>query len=426
VTAPPTPATSTIAVLGLGYVGCVTAACFASLGHRVIGVDPDEHKVRSVLDGRSPFYEPGLDDLVASNQAAGRISATTSLADALKAADVAFLCVGTPSAKNGDMSMEYLEKVSSDIAKLMQGRTTRLIVVVRSTVFPGTCEDLATRILGGNPLTPVLDNPEFLREGAAVRDFLEPALIVVGGSDQSAVDYVAGLYAPLAVEVSKVSIRTAEMIKYSCNAFHAVKIGFANEMGALCDSMGVPKHEVMTTMCRDTKLNISTVYMRPGFAFGGSCLPKDLRAITFRANRLDVSLPMLSSVIPSNDAHLDRSIQSVMDLPAKRIGIFGLAFKENTDDLRESPVVRLVEYLIGKGKDLRIYDPHIQIDQLYGSNKNFILNSVPHIGRLMQKSLADLVESSDHLVVAQNPNHASAAQLRGSRLPLLDLTGSMV
>lgn len=376
------------------------------------------------MEGRSPFYEPGLEEIVAANLKAGRISATTSLEEALEHASAAFLCVGTPSAKNGDVSLEFLHKVSADIARFMMGRTKRLIVVVRSTVFPGTCEEVAA-ILGHNPLAPVVDNPEFLREGAAVRDFLEPSLIVVGGKDAGAVDFIAQLYSPLGVEVSKVSVRTAEMIKYACNAFHAVKVGFANEIGAVCASMGVPAQEVMATLCQDTKLNVSAAYLRPGFAFGGSCLPKDLRAITYRAARLDVRLPMLTSVILSNDEHLQRGVQAVLDLPAKRVGVFGLAFKENTDDLRESPVVRLVEALIGKGRELRIFDPHIRMDEIFGSNRNFILNSVPHIGRLMQNSLQDLLGASDHLVIAQNPSKAMAAELRASGLPILDLTGSM-
>jgi GDP-mannose 6-dehydrogenase len=416
---------SPVAVLGLGYVGCVTSACLADLGHRVTGVDTDEYKVRSVLDGRSPFYEPGLEDLVKRNRAAGRLSATTSLAEALADAGIAFLCVGTPSQKNGDMSLDQLQRVATEIGGILRTRASRLIVVVRSTVFPGTCENVVAPLLGGGSKAPVVANPEFLREGAAVRDFLEPSLIVVGGGDAPAVETVAGLYRGLGVQVSRVSTRTAEMIKYACNAFHAVKVGFANEIGALCSRMDVSAQEVMATLCRDTKLNISSAYLKPGFAFGGSCLPKDLRAIAFRAMHLDLKLPLLESVLPANSAHLDRAIDDVLDLPAERLGVFGLAFKENTDDLRESPVVRLVEHLIGKGRTLRIFDPHIQLEGIYGSNRDFILNAVPHIGKLLERSLAELIARSDHLVIAQNPSFELRAQMRASGLPILDLTGSL-
>ena len=415
--------TTAIAVLGLGYVGCVTAACLAQIGHRVVGVDRDEHKVRSVLAGQSPFFEPGLEALVAANVSAGRLSATTSLAEALAGAQFVFICVGTPSQKNGDTSLEQLRRVCIEIAQEVASRPGNLTVVVRSTVFPGTCEELVQPLIGNS--TAVVDNPEFLREGSAVQDFMEPSLIVVGGANAAAVERVAGLYTPLGVAVQRVSLRTAEMIKYACNAFHAVKIGFANEVGALCSRMDIPAQEVMDTLCQDTKLNISRAYLNPGFAFGGSCLPKDLRALTFRALRLDVKLPLLESVLPSNEEHLQRAMQMVMDAPAERIGVFGLAFKENTDDLRESPVVLLLEHLLGKGRKLRVFDPHIQLDQIYGSNRNFLLASIPHISNLLEKSLENLLAWSDYLVIAQKPSPAIAAQLLESKLPILDVTGAL-
>ena len=415
--------TARIAVLGLGYVGCVTAACLAQIGHRVVGVDRDEHKVQSVLNGESPFFEPGLEALVAANLSAGRLSATTSIAEALADADFVFICVGTPSQKNGDTSLEQLRRVCVEIADALPSRSSRLTVVVRSTVFPGTCEDLVQPLIGNS--AAVVDHPEFLREGTAVQDFMEPSLVVVGGVDAAAVDRVAALYAPLGVDICRVSLRTAEMIKYACNAFHAVKIGFANEIGALCSRMDIPAQEVMDTLCQDTKLNISPAYLNPGFAFGGSCLPKDLRALTFRASRLDVSLPLLESVLPSNGQHLQRAIQMVLEAPAERIGVFGLAFKENTDDLRESPVVLLLEHLLGKGRQLRVFDPHIQLEQLYGSNRNFLLASIPHIGKLLDQSLENLLAWSDYLVVAQKPSPAIAAQLLESKLPILDVTGAL-
>lgn len=411
-----------VAVVGLGYVGCVTGACLSNLGHTVIGVDRDEHKVNSVLRGQAPFFEPGLEELIQANVSAGRYSASTSLAEAIADADVALLCVGTPSEKNGNLGLDQLRRVVTEISSSLGGRSKPLIVAVRSTVFPGTCEELVMPILGKG--VPVVSNPEFLREGVAVRDFMEPSLVVVGGDDHAAVQRVAGLYGPLNVPPSLVSLRTAEMIKYACNAFHATKIAFANEIGALSSKLGVNATEVMDTVCADVKLNASAAYLKPGFAFGGSCLPKDLRALVYRAGRLDLNLPLLESVLPSNQDHLARALNAVLELPAKRLGVIGLAFKENTDDLRESPVVSMLEQLIGKGRDVRVFDPHIQLDTIYGSNRNFILESIPHIGRLMEPRLDGVLAWADHLIVAQKQNEATVAQIRNSGLPVLDLVRS--
>jgi GDP-mannose 6-dehydrogenase len=411
-----------IAVIGLGYVGCVTAACLSSIGHHVTGVDRDEHKVTSVLNGDAPFYEPGLPELVRENVAAGRLKATTSLADAVQKADIALICVGTPSEKSGNLGLDQLRRVLGEMGQTISNRKKPLIVAIRSTVFPGTCEEVVMPALGTGAI--VVSNPEFLREGVAVRDFMEPSLIVVGGFDRAAVEFVANIYHPLGVEPCLVTLRTAEMIKYACNAFHAVKIAFANEIGALSANLGVDGREVMDTVCKDVKLNASAAYLKPGFAFGGSCLPKDLRALVYRAGRLDLNLPLLESALPSNESHLARGISAVLDLPAKRLGVIGLAFKENTDDLRESPVVGLLEQLIGKGRDLRVFDPHIQLEALYGSNRNFILQSIPHIGRLMQPAVENLLEWADHLVLAQKQGAATAAKIAASGLPVLDLVNA--
>jgi GDP-mannose 6-dehydrogenase len=254
-----------------------------------------------------------------------------------------------------------------------------------------------------------------------VRDFVEPSLVVVGGFDDGAVRKVADLYAPLGIQPRLVSLRTAEMIKYACNAFHALKIGFANEIGAVAEVLGVLPEEVLNTLCRDDKLNISAAYLKPGFAFGGSCLPKDLRALRYRASRLDLKLPLLESVLPSNDEHLRRASQAALDLGSVKLGVVGLAFKENTDDLRESPVVGLLEYLIGKGRDLRVYDPHIQMDKIYGSNRDYILSAIPHIGQLLTSRFTELSQWAEHLVVTQKPAPELAAQIRASGLPILDL-----
>jgi len=408
-----------IAVVGLGYVGCVTAACLSGLGHEVTGVDRDEHKVQSVLKGEAPFYEPGLEKLVKENVAAGWLRASTSLEDALRNAEIALVCVGTPSEKNGNLGLDQLRRVMAEMAGLIRSRPTPLIVAIRSTVFPGTCQEIVMPALGRHAV--VVSNPEFLREGTAVKDFMEPSLVVVGGDDREAVRRAAAIYQPLGFPPSLVSLRTAEMIKYACNAFHAVKIAFANEIGALSAALDVNGQEVMETVCQDVKLNASAAYLKPGFAFGGSCLPKDLRALVYRAGRLDLDLPMLETVLPSNDRHLARAITKVLDLPAKRLGVVGLAFKENTDDLRESPVVTLLEQLIGKGRDIKVFDPHIQLDLIYGSNRNFILQTIPHIGRLLCRSIDDLLSSSDHLVVVQKQREEIRAKIGRSGLPVLDL-----
>jgi GDP-mannose 6-dehydrogenase len=413
-----------IAVVGLGYVGCVTAACLAELGHRVTGVDRDEHKISAVLDGRAPFFEPGLEPLVQKNVAEGRLSASTDLATALAEADIALICVGTPSERNGNLALEQLRRVSTAIGQCLAGRIRPLIVAVRSTVFPGTCEDVVAQHIGHAAKVSIVSHPEFLREGAAVKDFLEPSLLVVGGSDRRAMERVANLYEPLGAAPCLVSLRTAEMIKYACNSFHALKIAFANEVGTLALELGIDGHEVMNTLCRDSRLNLSAAYLKPGFAFGGSCLPKDLRALVYRAGRLDVKLPLMESILPSNREHLQRAVDAILDLPVERVGFFGLAFKENTDDLRESPVVSLLEQLIGKGRDVRVFDPQIRLDQIYGSNQQFILAAIPHISKLLDYSIGEILGWSEYLVVAQKPAPAMAERIRKSGIPVLDLVGA--
>jgi GDP-mannose 6-dehydrogenase len=410
-----------VAVLGLGYVGCVTAACLAATGHHVCGTDRDEHKVASVRRGEAPFYEPGLAELVKENIASGRLAASTSTAEAIADADIALLCVGTPSERNGNLSLDQLRRASEDLAAACTRRERPLVVGVRSTVFPGTCEQVvipAFAKLGG---LSVVANPEFLREGAAVADFMKPALIVVGGDDPAAIHSIASLYATLDVEPCLTTLRTAEMIKYACNAFHAAKITFANEIGTLAEALQIPPREVLDTLCRDQQLNISAAYLKPGFAFGGSCLPKDLRALRYRAARMDLKLPMLESILPSNEEHLRRGIQATLDLGPVRLGVVGLAFKENTDDLRESPVVTLLEHLVGKGREIRVYDAHIQMDRIYGSNRDYILSAIPHIGKLLTNCFEDLAGWAEQLVVTQRPSNELARKIQESGLPVFDV-----
>lgn len=413
-----------IAVLGLGYVGCVTAACLASLGHRVLGIDRDRHKVDSIWNGRAPFYEPGLEALVRDGLEKGLLAASTS-ADGIAAADIVLVCVGTPSEKNGNLGLTQLRRAIAEIAEQVPRRTKPLIVAIRSTVFPGTCEEVVLPAFEQDPGVHVVSNPEFLREGSAVHDFAEPSLVVVGGSNHRAVREVANLYLPLGVPPQLVSLRAAEMIKYASNAFHAVKISFANEIGTLSERLGIDGHEVMDTLCSDSRLNISPAYLKPGFAFGGSCLPKDLRALIYRTHRLDLNLPLLESAMPSNTQHLNRAIDAVLDLPAQHLGVIGLAFKENTDDLRESPVVAMLEQLIGKGRDIRVFDPQIQLDRIYGSNRNFIVETIPHIGRLLCP-LDSVLSWADHLVLAQKQEPYIMGKIHDSGLPVMPvISGSL-
>jgi GDP-mannose 6-dehydrogenase len=393
----------------------------SNLGYKVVGVDRDNGKIRAVNEGRAPFYEPGLKEIIRECLAGGRLSATPDIAEAMADSEMVLVCVGTPSEENGNFGLEQLLRVCEEIARTVPSRADRLIVAIRSTVYPGTCEDVVAPILGHAEKVSVVDNPEFMREGTAIRDFMEPSLLVIGGSDPSAVQAVAGVYSKIQVEPCLVSTRAAEMIKYASNSFHAVKVAFANEMGALCDRMQISSREVMETFCQDTALNISAAYLKPGFAFGGSCLSKDLRALIYRGNQLNLKLPLLESVLPSNEEQLRRAIGRVMALRAEKIGVFGLAFKENTDDLRESPVVSLLEHLIGKGRDIRVFDPHIQIGVIFGSNRNFVMQMIPHIGQLMCSTLAEMLDWADSIVVAQKPSAVAREVLRATGLPLVDL-----
>ncbi len=389
------------------------------------GVDRDIQKINNVLDGKAPFYEPGLEPIIRKGVSTGLLRASSSVAEAILTADIALICVGTPSEPNGNLGLDQLRRAVEEIAGYLSKRTKPLIVAVRSTVFPGTCEEVVWPAFEGAKDVFVVSNPEFLREGSAVKDFLEPSLLVVGGEDAAAVARVAGLYEALGAQPSLVSLRTAEMIKYACNAFHAVKVAFANEIGSLASKLDVDPMEVMDTLCRDTKLNVSAAYLKPGFAFGGSCLPKDLRALVFRAGQMDLKVPLISSALPSNEAHIGRAVQAVLGLPAERIGIIGLAFKENTDDLRESPVVSLLEQLIGKGRNVRVFDPHIRMEEIYGANKNFILNTIPHVGRVLDNRIEDTLAWAQHLVVTQKQSAEGAAKIRESGLPVLDLAGTV-
>ncbi|MBI1356244.1 MAG: nucleotide sugar dehydrogenase [Acidobacteria bacterium] len=411
-----------IAIVGLGYVGCVSAACLAKIGHEVIGCDVSDYKVACVNNKEAPFFEPGLGEALDEVVSSGRLRATADLAEAVAASDIVMLCVGTPSAKNGNQSIEQIERVAREIGAAIADRERPLLVVTRSTVFPGTCEEVVAPALGRPDVAVVLSHPEFLREGTAIEDFMEPSLLVVGGAEPHR-SRIAALYEGLPVRPQIVELRTAEMIKYACNAFHALKIAFANEIGAMSERQSIPAAEVMATLCEDEALNISKAYLKPGFAFGGSCLPKDLRALVYRGSRLDMDLPLLNSVLPSNESHLQRAVDKILDLGPVKLGFFGLTFKENTDDLRESPTIALLEQLIGKGREVRVFDPNLALEKIYGANQRFLMERIPHIGRLMQTDLAQMTEWADHLVLAQKPGKAYAEALKAGGKPSTNLVG---
>jgi len=409
-----------IAVFGLGYVGCVSAACMASLGHRVIGVDTDSLKTQAIAQGRAPFFEPGLDKIVNETVQSGRLSAVTDAKQALQNARFALVCVGTPSQRNGSADLSFLTRVCREIAKACEP-DRELVVIIRSTVFPGTCAEQLAPIFAAHPGVTIVANPEFLREGCAVKDFYRPSLLVVGGEQGDPVRQVVSLYDGIDIDPCIVSLRTAEMIKFACNAFHAVKIAFANEVGTISAAAGVDGSEVMRTLCRDRQLNISPAYLRPGFAFGGSCLPKDLRALGYRATNWNLHLPLLASVLPSNGEHLRRALEHILESPAQRIGVVGLAFKEDTDDLRESPVVEMLERLLGKGREVKVFDPHVRMSAIFGSNRRFVLDRISHIGRLLTEDLRSVVAWCDLLVLTQVPAKEDMRLIESLRVPIMDL-----
>ena len=394
-----------ISVFGLGYVGCVSAACLAARGHEVVGVDVNPVKVDLISRGQAPVVEERIGELTADVVRNGSLRATTDVAEAIRTSDVSLVCVGTPSAPNGSLSTEYLERVAEEIGAALAERDGWHTVVFRSTMLPGTCTTLLVPILEkASGRTAGVDfgvavNPEFLREGTSVRDFFEPPKTVIGQLDETSGDMVAKLYEGLPGEVFRVPIAVAEMTKYADNSFHGLKIAFANELGAVCAALGLDSHAVMDVFLADTKLNVSPAYLRPGFAFGGSCLPKDLRGLVYAARRADVSVPLLSHVLPSNEEHLRRAFDLVAATGKRRVGLFGLSFKPGTDDLRESPLVELAERLLGKGYDLRIYDANVSLSRLIGANRDYIEGRLPHLGELLTNSVDDVMAHADVCVI---------------------------
>ena len=403
-----------VSIFGLGYVGCVTAACLAKAGHQVIGVDINSDKAAMVNRGASPLVEPGLGELLADVTAAGRLRATTSTEEGVAKSDLALICVGTPSRDNGQLDVDAIRRVAESIGRQLRQHPRPYTVVLRSTVLPGTTESVLVPVLRGTGSSTLSDvtvavNPEFMREGSSLRDFAQPSLTLVGSDSPHAGALLRELYSQVDAPFVQTSIRSAEMAKYVSNAFHALKITFANEIGDLCESFGVDIGDVMRVFLMDRKLNISEAYLRPGFAFGGSCLPKDLRALTHAARAADLALPLLSQILPSNDRQIQQGVSRVLATRRRRIGVLGLAFKPGTDDLRESPMVLLVETLIGKGCDVRILDRSVSIARLGGANRRYIEEEIPHIASLMCETPDALLAHAEVLVVANSDEEARQA-----------------
>ena len=423
-----------ISIFGLGYVGAVSLACLARDGHQVIGVDIDETKLELIAAGKTPVVEEGMVELMQSVAASGRVTVTTDTQAAVLGSDISLVCVGTPSAPNGSQDQGAIVRLAAQLGQALARKSEPHVVVFRSTIVPGTVEDV---------LRPIVEResgkrdgvdfflcfqPEFLREGSSIRDYDKPPFTIVGANHEAAAERLKTLFGHLPCKFIRTSVRAAEMMKYTCNNFHALKITFANETARLCGALGVDAFEVMDLVCQDTQLNISKAYLKPGFAFGGSCLPKDLRATSYLAKQRDVDLPMLNAILASNKAHLDLAFDKVVATGKRKVGFVGLSFKTGTDDLRESPLVTLAEMLIGKGYALSVYDPEVHLARLLGANKSFIQQHMPHIGQMLESDLDKVIDGSDLLVLGlSSPEVANrlAARCRADQvvLDLVNLSG---
>jgi GDP-mannose 6-dehydrogenase len=404
-----------ISIFGLGYVGSVTGACLAEMGHTIIGVEPNPTKVDMLRNGKSPIVEPGLDELIRKLVSEGRFQATTDWTTAVNETEMAFVCVGTPSLSNGNIDLRYVRRAAEHIGTALRSRKDYFRVVIRSTVLPGTVEEIIIPILTNTSGKQagrdfgVCMNPEFLREGTAIADFHQPPKTVIGELDAHSGEALAQLYSTLPAVVRRVPLRVAEMAKYADNAFHAAKVVFANEIGNICKELKIDSHQVMEIFCLDTKLNLSPYYLKPGFAFGGSCLPKDLRAINYEARSHDLDTPMLNSLLESNKRQVLRVVNKLRDYKGCKLGFLGLSFKGGTDDLRESPIVELIETMLGKGFDIRIYDHNVLLSRLIGANKDYIEREIPHISSIICASARELFAHADVLVVCHNDAETRAS-----------------
>ena len=403
-----------ISVFGLGYVGAVSAACFANDGHQVVGIDVNPAKVDVIKSGKSPIVEEGLENLIAKAVASGKLTATCDVSEAIASTDVSLICVGTPSNENGSLKLDYVERVSQQIGEELRKSSDRHLIVVRSTMLPGSIGKVVRPALeqsSGKKAGEGFDiciNPEFLREGTSIKDFYSPPFTVIGADSEETASAVKELYREVPAPTYVTSIEAAEMVKYACNCFHGVKVSFANEIGNICKELGIDSHEVMDVFCKDTKLNLSPYYLKPGFAFGGSCLPKDLRAIKYKARELDLNVPLLDATLESNLLQIERVVQMVLRTGKKRVGVLGFAFKAGTDDVRESPVVSVIERLIGKGLDVKLYDREVSIAKLVGANKEFIEKEIPHISRLMTTDIQTVIDHSELVIIGNKSEEFGA------------------
>ena len=396
-----------LSIFGLGYVGCVSAACFADKGDEVIGVDVNAVKVDIINGGRSPIVEPGIEDLIAAAVKQGKLRATSDANEAVANSDVSLVCIGTPGNHNGSLDLSHIKRACQQIGEALASKTRYHIVAMRSTMLPGTIDQVVIptlQIFSGKLAGRdfgVAVNPEFLREGTSIYDFNHPPFTLVGADDEDALLPLQRLYSGIDAPLVNVAIKEAEMVKYACNSFHAMKVAFANEIGNISKALGVDSHVVMDVFCKDTKLNLSPYYLKPGFAFGGSCLPKDLRAITYKAKELDVEVPLLNSILLSNRQQVERAVDTVLRSGRKNVGVLGLSFKAGTDDLRESPMVTLIETLIGKGLKLTIYDRDVELARLFGANKQYIEREIPHISSLMNSDLSAVIEQAEIIIIGK-------------------------
>lgn len=403
-----------ISIFGLGYVGAVSAGCLASEGHAVVGVDPNRTKVDLINQGTAPIVEKDIGEMIAAAVAAGRLRATTSIIDAVHDTEMSLICVGTPSQLNGNLDLSFVRRVCEDIGAALRDKAGFHVVVARSTMLPGSMRNVVIPTLeaaSGKKAGVdfgVCNNPEFLREGTAVWDYHHPPKTVIGETDPRAGDLLVQLYAGMDAPLVRTDIETAEMVKYADNNWHALKVAFANEIGNICKAAGIDGHKVMAIFCQDTKLNLSAYYMKPGFAFGGSCLPKDVRALTYKARSMDVDVPVLNAILPSNERQVRKAIDMITAKGSRKVGVLGFAFKAGTDDLRESPMVEVVEHLIGKGYELRLYDRNVNLAALTGANRDYILNHIPHISRLMVDTVQAVTDFADVVVIGNG-----AAEFRG-------------
>jgi len=421
-----------ISIFGLGYVGAVCAGCLSARGHHVIGVDISPSKIDLINQGKSPIVEPGLGELLQAGIRAGNLSGTTDVATAINDSELSMLCVGTPSKRNGDLDLTYMESVCTQIGNALRDKPERHTIVVRSTVLPGTVKNVVIPLIeAASGKTAGVDfgvatNPEFLRESTAIKDYDFPAMTVIGELDVQSGDLLEELYRELDAPIIRKSIEVAEMIKYTCNVWHATKVTFANEIGNIAKAAGVDGREVMEVICQDHKLNLSKYYLRPGFAFGGSCLPKDVRALSYRAAQMDVQHPLLSAIMPSNRIQVQRAFDMVSSYDKRKVGLLGLSFKAGTDDLRESPLVELAEMLIGKGYDLRIFDSNVEYARVFGANKDYIESKIPHVASLLHTELDEVIAASDVLIIG-NGDHRFADALNnlGVGKQVIDLVGFM-